>query len=62
MQAITRGILCTVLMILVIPPPHQAAEPARESGFQSLFNGQDLSGWRFPGEMAGDWSVERGFW
>ena len=42
------------------PPPVPVVPSSDESGFQSLFNGRDLSGWKVDGVDSGGWRVEGG--
>jgi hypothetical protein len=50
------GIACVVLCVAVLDP----ASAAPPEGFTSLFNGQDLSGWKVPNGDNGHWKVLNG--
>ena len=71
-RALPRGTLC---LPVILRPTWASALPARSpsnrpsspgtvvrsgSGFVSLFNGRDLSGWKTEGGKAADWRVEKG--
>ena len=58
---IMRTISFLVLAMLLAPSlraeePNQLTSDEEQAGFQSLFNGKDLSGWRH----SGNWIVEDG--
>ncbi len=50
-------IMCCVLLLLAVPLPAQAEEPAQ---FRDLFNGKDLSGWVDVNTSEETWSVRDG--
>ncbi|MGA2701592.1 MAG: family 16 glycoside hydrolase [Isosphaeraceae bacterium] len=60
MHRITRGLFCALLVSLCGPGPLLARDGETPAGFQPLFNGRDLAGWRFSGGTAGDWFVDSG--
>jgi hypothetical protein len=52
-------VLSAVALIATVTSPSRADKPAT-LGFQSLFNGEDLSGWRVPEGDNGHWKVVDG--
>lgn len=53
----SRVCLLTLTALLAVVAPGVAADPAVPEGFQSIFNGRDLTGWE---GKEGDWKVEDG--
>ncbi len=56
---LTTALLTFGMMAAVAPTPLCAAPPPGE-GFQSLFNGKDLTGWKVPEGDNGHWKVVDG--
>jgi WD40 repeat protein len=55
-----RGILGVLLVSVCGPGSLLAQEDKAPSGFQTLFNGRDLSGWSFATGGAGNWFADSG--
>src|SRR5262249_44678704 len=43
-----------------ISNPHWVKDQSQQPGWVKLFNGRDLTGWKYHPEMPGDWKVENG--
>ena len=55
-----RQLVTTLLLALAVCVPPLAAQDAPPPGFESLFNGKDLTGWRVPAGDNGHWRVVDG--
>jgi hypothetical protein len=55
-----RCILVSAFVILAVPLAARDADNEPPSGFVSLFNGKDLSGWKVPEGDGGHWKVVDG--
>jgi 3-keto-disaccharide hydrolase len=55
-----RQLVTTLLLALAVCVPCLTAQDAPPPGFESLFNGKDLTGWRVPAGDNGHWRVVGG--
>jgi 3-keto-disaccharide hydrolase len=55
-----RQLVTTLLLALAVCVPCLTAQDAPPPGFESLFNGKDLTGWRVPAGDNGHWRVVDG--
>lgn len=58
MHRLHNGLIASLLLSTALTAGAAAAEPP--PGFESLFNGRDLSGWEVPAGDNGHWKVEGG--
>jgi len=56
----TRMLVYSLLLVLVVCVAPLTAQDAPPAGFESLFNGKDLAGWRVPAGDNGHWRVVGG--